>query len=90
VSDSAFRRVQKRTDFQANISLLTEDEIEVVESFLRRRWDLSDRQRLWMAWRVALPLMYKIKPNYDLHTCSYEGFLEEIVHRFHAGQRFLN
>jgi uncharacterized RDD family membrane protein YckC len=90
VSDAAFRRVQKRTDFQADVNLVNENEIEVVESFLRRRWDLSERQRLWMAWRVALPLMYKIKPNYDMQTFTYEGFLEELVHRFHARQRFLN
>jgi uncharacterized RDD family membrane protein YckC len=90
VSDAAFRRVQRRTEFQGDVNLLNEQEIEVVESFLRRRWDLSDRQRLWMAWRVALPLMYKIKPNYDLQTFTYEGFLEELVHRFHARQRFLN
>ena len=90
VSDAAFRRVQKKTEFRADINLLTESEIEVVESFLRRRWDLTERQRVWMAWRVALPLMYKLKPNYDLQTFTYEGFLEEIVHRFHARQRFLN
>lgn len=75
VSDAAFRRVQKRTEFQADIADLTEIEIEVVENFLRRRWDLSERHRLWMAWRIALPLMYKIKPNYDLSTFTYEGFL---------------
>ena len=90
ISDLAFHRVQKRTDFKANLASLTESEIEVVESFLRRRWDLTDRQRLWMAWRVALPLMYKLKPNYDLQTFTYEGFLEELVHRFHSQQRFLN
>ncbi len=90
ISDLAFHRVQKRTDFKANLATLTESEIEVVESFLRRRWDLTDRQRLWMAWRVALPLMYKLKPNYDLQTFTYEGFLEELVHRFHSRQRFLN
>ncbi|MCU1287936.1 MAG: hypothetical protein JWN60_165 [Acidobacteria bacterium] len=90
ISDAAFRRVCKPTDFQANINLLTESEIEVVESFLRRRWDLTDKQRLWMGWRVALPIMFKLKPNYDLQTFTYEGFLEEIVHRFHARQRFLN
>ena len=90
VSDAAFRRVQKRTEFQAEVNLITESEIEVVESFLRRRWDLTDRQRTWMAWRVALPLMYKLKPNYDLQTFTYEGFLEELVHRFYARQRFLN
>ena len=90
ISDAAFRRVQKRTDFQGDVNLITEPEIEVVESFLRRRWDLSERQRLWMAWRVALPIMYKIKPQYDLQTFTYEGFLEELLHRFHARQRFLN
>jgi uncharacterized RDD family membrane protein YckC len=90
VSDAAFRRVQKRTEFQADVSKLTEREIEVVEAFLRRRWDLTERQRLWMAWRIAVPIMFKLKPNYDLQTFTYEGFLEEILHRFHTKQRFLN
>lgn len=90
ISDAALRRVQKKTEIQANVNLLTENEIEVVESFLRRRWDLTERQRLWMAWRVALPIMYKLKPNYDLQTFTYEGFLEELVHLYHARRRFLN
>jgi uncharacterized RDD family membrane protein YckC len=90
IADAAFRRVQKRTEFNANVSTLSTDEIEVVESFLRRRWDLTERQRVWMAWRIALPLMYKLKPDYDLATFTYEGFLEEILHRFHERQRFLN
>ncbi len=90
VSDAAFRRVQKPTEFQANVNLLSESQIEVVETFLRRRWDLQDKQRLWMAWRVALPLMYKLKPNYDLSTFTYEGYLEEILHRYYSKQRFLN
>jgi uncharacterized RDD family membrane protein YckC len=90
VSDAAFRRVQKKTEFQANVNSLTESEIEVVESFLRRRWDLTERQRLWMAWRIALPLMYKLKPSYNLQNFTYEGFLEEILSRFHTKQRFLN
>lgn len=90
VADAAFRRVQKRTEFNANVTVLSAPEIEVVESFLRRRWDLTERQRVWMAWRIALPLMYKLKPDYDLATFSYEGFLEEILHRYHTRQRFLN
>lgn len=90
ISDAALRRVQKKTEFQANVNLLSESEIEVVESFLRRRWDLTERQRIWMAWRVALPIMYKLKPNYDMKTFTYEGFLEELVHQYHARQRFLN
>ena len=90
VRDAAFTRVQQKADVQANVSLLSEREIEVVESFLRRRWDLTERQRLWMAWRIALPLMYKLKPAYNLENFTYEGFLEEILARFHAKQRFLN
>jgi uncharacterized RDD family membrane protein YckC len=88
VNDAAFRRVQKQTNFQANLDSITEGEIEVVESFLRRRWDLTERQRVWMAWRVALPVMFKLKPSYDLENFTYEGFLEELVHRFHSRQRF--
>lgn len=90
IRDAAFTRVQKSTDVQASVSALTESEIEVVESFLRRRWDLTERQRLWMAWRIALPIMYKLRPAYNLENFTYEGFLEEILHRFHARQRFLN
>lgn len=90
VADAAFRRVQKPFAFQADVNDVTVSEIEVVEAFLRRRWDLTERQRIWMAWRVALPLMYKIKPNYDLQNFTYEGFLEELVHRFYSKQRFLN
>jgi hypothetical protein len=90
LADAAFRRVQDRTEFVADVNLLSENEVEVVETFLRRRWDLTDRQRLWMAWRVALPLMYKLKPEYDLSTFTYEGFLEELLHRYHVRQRFLN
>ena len=90
VSDTAFSRVQKPVHTDANVSALNEQEIEVVESFLRRRWDLSDKQRIWMAWRIALPLMYKLKPNYDMADFTYEGFLEELLHRHHARRKFLN
>jgi uncharacterized RDD family membrane protein YckC len=90
VRDVAFSRVQPKPDISGNISTLTQREIEVVEAFLRRRWDLTERQRLWMAWRIALPLMYKLRPGYDLENFTYEGFLEEILHRFYAKQRFLN
>jgi uncharacterized RDD family membrane protein YckC len=90
ITDAALRRLQKQTVFTADLRPVTEAEIEVVESFLRRREDLSEKQRLWMAWRVALPIMYKIKPAYDMQTFTYEGFLEELVHRYHSRNRFIN
>ncbi len=88
VSDPALRRSFKPVDFQAGLSSLTEPEIEVVETFLRRRWDLSDVPRQWMAWRVSLPILYKLRPTYDVNTFTYEGFLEELLHRYLQEHRF--
>ena len=88
VSDPALRRSFKPVDFVAELNSLTESEIEVVETFLRRRWDLADMARQWMAWRVSLPLLYKLRPTYDLATFTYEGFLEELLHRYRAQHRF--
>lgn len=88
VSDPALRRSFKPVEFTANLNSLTEAEIHVVEMFLRRRWDLGDVPRQWMAWRVSLPILYKIRPTYDLSTFTYEGFLEELLHRYLATHRF--
>ena len=88
VSDPALRRSFKPVDFTANVNSLTESEIQVVETFLRRRWDLADVPRQWMAWRVALPILYKLRPSYDLATFTYEGFLEELLHRYLRDHRF--
>ncbi len=88
VSDPAMRRSFKPVEFVADLHVLTESEIEVVETFLRRRWDLAEMARQWMAWRVALPIMYKLRPTYDLPTFTYEGFLEELLHRYREVHRF--
>ena len=88
VSDPALRRSFKPVDFNASLNSLTEAEIQVVETFLRRRWDLADVPRQWMAWRVALPILFKIRPTYDLSTFTYEGFLEELLHRYLKEHRF--
>lgn len=87
IGDSALRRVREPVRFKADLGVLTGDEIEVVENFLRRRWELGEKQRLWMAWRVALPLMYKLKPAYDPEGFTYEGFLEELLSRVTADRR---
>jgi uncharacterized RDD family membrane protein YckC len=88
VSDPALRRSFKPVEFTASLSALTESEIQVVETFLRRRWDLAEVERQWMAWRVTIPILYKIRPNYDLATFTYEGFLEELLHRYLQEHRF--
>jgi len=88
VSDLALRRSFKPVVFTADVNTLTEQEISVVESFLRRRWDLKDYPRQWMAWRVAMPILFKLRPQYDLATFTYEGFLEELLHRYREKHRF--
>ena len=88
VSDPALRRSFKPVEFTASLSSLTDSEIQVVETFLRRRWDLSDLPRQWMAWRVSMPILYKIRPSYDLAAFTYEGFLEELLHRYLQEHRF--
>ena len=88
VSDPALRRSFKPVDFVADVNILTESEIQVVETFLRRRWDLGDVPRQWMAWRVALPILYKIRPTYEVEKFTYEGFLEELLHRYLQQHRF--
>src|SRR6185437_3367154 len=88
VSDPAMRRSFIPVDFTASISSLTESEIQVVETFLRRRWDLNDMVRQWMAWRVSLPILYKLRPTYNLATFTYEGFLEELLHRYVQEHKF--
>src|SRR5256885_7310543 len=57
VSDTALRRSFREVQFTAAIERLTASEIEVVETFLRRRWDLPDMTRATMAWRSALPFI---------------------------------
>jgi hypothetical protein len=88
VSDPALRRSAQAVAFTANIHALTEPEIEVVEMFLRRRWDIDDVPRQWMAWRVSMPLLYKLRPDYDRTSFTYEGFLEELLHRYREQHRF--
>ena len=87
-SDAALRRSFKPVPFNANVQALAEGEIEVVEAFLRRRWDLEDAPRQWMAWRVATPILHKLRPDFDPDAFTYEGFLEELLHRYRAAHRF--
>jgi len=82
LNDPALIRYKKRVQFQADLKTLTKEEIAIVESFLRRRLDLDQKRRDWMAWRLALPIMQKIKPIYEVKDFTYEGFLEELVHKY--------
>lgn len=86
-TDTALRRAQLQVAFAGDVRALNDSEIEVVEAFLRRRWELAPLQREWMAWRVAIPILYKIKPTLEQQDFTYEGFLEELLHRYRAHRR---
>ncbi|HEX7957331.1 MAG TPA: RDD family protein, partial [Pyrinomonadaceae bacterium] len=46
-ADVALRRSFKPVPFRADLSALSEREVEVVEAYLRRRWDMEERLRQW-------------------------------------------
>jgi hypothetical protein len=81
VIDTALRRIAPAVAFQADVRAITEPEIEIVESFLRRRYDIPEHPRTWLAWRIAVPLIEKLQPGFD-GAFNYEGFLEELLARY--------
>ncbi len=88
VIDSAQRRIAASVDFQGDIRVIEPPEIEVVEAFLRRRYDLAENPRRWLAWRVARPLLDKIRPSFDPAAFDYESFLEELLARYRVQARY--
>ena len=81
------RRIAPPVDFRGDLRLLTAPEIQVVENFLRRRYDIPEQPRTWLAWRIAAPLIEKIQPEYELEGFNYEGFLEELLARYRVQHR---
>lgn len=79
--DTALRRLFTPVEFTGDVRAVTPTEMLAVESFLRRRTEIPDHPRQWLAWRIALPLMEKIRPAYDPAGFTYEGFLEELIAR---------
>ena len=63
-------------------------EIIAVEAFLRRRYDIPEHPRSWLAWRIATPHCSKIRPLYDPADFNYEGFLEELLARHRAQTKY--
>lgn len=87
IIDTALRRVAPAVDFRADLRAVTPREVELVESFLRRRYDIPDEPRAWLAWRVASPLLVKLQPEYEADGFNYEGFLEELLARYRVQRR---
>jgi uncharacterized RDD family membrane protein YckC len=88
VIDTAMRRVAPQVDFRGDVRVVTPLEISAVEAFLRRRYEIPEHPRLWLAWRIAAPLIEKIRPYYDPASFNYEGFLEELLARYRAQTKY--
>lgn len=80
--DLARRRIAIPVVFKGEFRGITKIEIEIVAAFLRRREELPELPRQWMAWRIAMPILNKIRPQFDPDTFTYEGFLEELLARY--------
>jgi uncharacterized RDD family membrane protein YckC len=88
VIDTAMRRIAPPVDFHGDVRAITSSEILAVETFLRRRYDIPEHPRQWLAWRIAVPLLEKIRPYYDPANFNYEGFLEELLSRYRVQAKY--
>jgi uncharacterized RDD family membrane protein YckC len=88
VIDIAMRRMAPAVDFRGDVRVVTPSEIIAVEAFLRRRYEIPEHPRSWLAWRIAAPLLEKIRPYYDPADFNYEGFLEELLARYRAQTKY--
>ncbi len=79
--DTALRRIAPAVIFKADLRAVSEPEIEIVENFLRRRYDIPEHPRAWLAWRIAVPLIERLQPSFE-GGFNYEGFLEELLARY--------
>ncbi|MBX3276814.1 MAG: RDD family protein [Acidobacteria bacterium] len=88
VIDPACRRIAPAFDFRADVRLLGQSEIEVVEAFLRRRYTIPDPARRRLAWRIAVPLLDRLRPDYDPAELDFESFLEELLARYRRLKKY--
>lgn|SRR5262245_34510010 len=88
VIDTAMRRIAPPVDFLGDVRLITPTEIFTVETFLRRRYEIPEHPRKWLAWRISFPLLEKMRPYYDPTSFDYEGFLEELLARYRVQVKY--
>jgi len=88
IIDSALRRIAPAVEFRGDVGVVSSSEILAVEMFLRRRYDIPEQPRMWLAWRIAAPLIEKIKPQYQPENFNFEGFLEELLARHRTLLRY--
>lgn len=72
--------------FNADMRLLTESELRAIEMFLKRRFELTEVNRLSLAARIAQPIAAKLGINTG--GLSHEALLEELERQHRAQSRY--
>jgi uncharacterized RDD family membrane protein YckC len=72
--------------FKADTRLLTEGELRAIEVFLKRRFELTEINRMSLAARIAQPIVVKLEIN--AHGLSPEALLEELERQHRAQSRY--
>ncbi len=86
ISEIEQQRAERVAPFSADIRQLTERELRAVETFLKRRYELTDTNRTQLATRIAHPLALKLGIAPDQHPA--ETILEEIERQQRIRSRF--
>ena len=90
VSEIEQRRIQRTAPapFIADTRRLSEREIRAVESFLKRRFELTERNRMALAVRIAQPISTKLE--IPAEALPPEELLEEVERQHRAQSRYFD
>lgn len=70
------------------LRLITKDEMKAVDAFLQRRSRLEPQRRQFLAYRIAAPLMAKLR--LPANATPYESFLEELHWQYTIQAKYLS
>jgi uncharacterized RDD family membrane protein YckC len=90
ISNIEQRRFERATapPFVADTRLLNENELRAIEVFLKRRFELTEINRLALAARIAQPIVLKL--GIDAGQISPEAFIEEVERQHRAHSRYID
>jgi len=74
--------------FFADTRLLGESELRAIEAFLKRRFELTEINRIALAARIAQPIVLKL--GIDPGSISPEAVIEEVGRQHRAQSRYLD
>jgi uncharacterized RDD family membrane protein YckC len=90
ISNIEQQRLQRESapPFFADTRLLSESELRAMEAFLKRRFELTEMNRVALAARIAQPIVLKLGINPG--AISPEAVIEEVGRQHRAQSRYLD